>query len=441
MAHPLEGHRVRAALFIVLAAIFLIGYSPLADAFLLPAVYGVCVIVILLALPLKRWEDVALAAVFSLALALGHWQFPGVDPTTLLLRTAAISAFVLLHLVLLIGPWSWQSRFVMRLVKHRRHMGVTVFLLGLLHYALILRTYYGGDVKSLLAGGPVVLLGYTALFIFFAMAVISRDHAQRHISEAWWQRIHVGWLLGYAAFVLVAVSFQQRPYPAWIPVVAAGVVLLGVFLVRSPWSLRLFRPFFGWKQLHRMVYAAYTALIIHVSLVADTYGVDWVLPTVIGAAGVVLASHVYGHVAKYCADRFARERVTKLGKEMALQGKRYVGIARVDEFVPGVGQKFFVEGRPLAVFRVGERYVAVSNTCLHQQGPLSRGWVDKEGFIVCPWHEWQYSTKDGCGPPQWRKECIPRYETEVKDGVVFVAMERAPLPPDVPIPAKAAGEL
>ena len=64
-------------------------------------------------------------------------------------------------------------------------------------------------------------------------------------------------------------------------------------------------------------------------------------------------------------------------------------------------------GTPLApaggVTRVGRWAVgtsegadfAVSRVCRHQLGDLSRGTVDAEGCLVCPWHQARYDVTDG----------------------------------------------
>ena len=53
-----------------------------------------------------------------------------------------------------------------------------------------------------------------------------------------------------------------------------------------------------------------------------------------------------------------------------------------------------VEGRSLALSRVGEEFFAMDNTCLHRGGPLGEGGMD--GFdIICHWHGWSYDVRTG----------------------------------------------
>jgi nitrite reductase/ring-hydroxylating ferredoxin subunit len=38
---------------------------------------------------------------------------------------------------------------------------------------------------------------------------------------------------------------------------------------------------------------------------------------------------------------------------------------------------------------------AVSRVCRHQLGDLSKGTVDADGCLVCPWHQARYDVTDG----------------------------------------------
>lgn len=53
-----------------------------------------------------------------------------------------------------------------------------------------------------------------------------------------------------------------------------------------------------------------------------------------------------------------------------------------------------LDDRVVALFRVGERFYALSNTCPHRGGSLGEG--ELEGFVVtCPWHGWQFDCRTG----------------------------------------------
>lgn len=72
----------------------------------------------------------------------------------------------------------------------------------------------------------------------------------------------------------------------------------------------------------------------------------------------------------------------------------FVTVARVGEILDGEGRAFEVEGRMIAVFRVGEEHYAMDDFCPHQGASLAGGTID-ECAIACPWHHWRFSIRDG----------------------------------------------
>jgi nitrite reductase/ring-hydroxylating ferredoxin subunit len=97
-----------------------------------------------------------------------------------------------------------------------------------------------------------------------------------------------------------------------------------------------------------------------------------------------------------------------------------------------------VNGRDVVVFRRGERWYALENTCLHMGGPVGEGLIigKVEGIvndgryigerfsasdihIVCPWHGYEYNIEDGrCSGD--RRLHLEVYQVEERDGVVYV---------------------
>ena len=50
---------------------------------------------------------------------------------------------------------------------------------------------------------------------------------------------------------------------------------------------------------------------------------------------------------------------------------------------------------PWTVARRGEQVTAVSSRCRHQLADLSKGTLDKDGCLVCPWHGSRYDLDSG----------------------------------------------
>src|ERR1041385_4075595 len=114
--------------------------------------------------------------------------FPRVTDEIMLIRAFGTGAFLLLHVILGIGPLCRLNPKFLPLLYNRRHAGVTCFLLGLIHAALVVITYHAGsDTNPVLsifvsspfttsvAGVPFQPFGFFALVILFLMAATSHD--------------------------------------------------------------------------------------------------------------------------------------------------------------------------------------------------------------------------------------------------------------------------
>ena len=72
----------------------------------------------------------------------------------------------------------------------------------------------------------------------------------------------------------------------------------------------------------------------------------------------------------------------------------FVAVGNVADFATGRGQMVVVNGRHVAVFRLGDGFHALDNLCLHRGGPLCEGPIENE-VVTCPWHGWSYQIKTG----------------------------------------------
>jgi nitrite reductase (NADH) small subunit len=89
------------------------------------------------------------------------------------------------------------------------------------------------------------------------------------------------------------------------------------------------------------------------------------------------------------------------------------------------GRAVLVGGRELAVFNVGDRFLAVDGRCPHNGGPLCDGIVAGE-TVVCPLHAWKISLRTGqVERPAGLPACVPHHATKVEDGIVMVQLADA----------------
>jgi nitrite reductase (NADH) small subunit len=87
------------------------------------------------------------------------------------------------------------------------------------------------------------------------------------------------------------------------------------------------------------------------------------------------------------------------------------------------GKRVFCAGREIALFNLGEKYLAVDNRCPHKAGPLADGIVAGEA-VFCPLHNWKISLGTGCALTGGEGK-VETYPVRLVDGVIQVELEQA----------------
>jgi len=72
----------------------------------------------------------------------------------------------------------------------------------------------------------------------------------------------------------------------------------------------------------------------------------------------------------------------------------FVSVAKVSDFDNQQAQCVEVEGKSIALFKLGKEFFAIDDTCTHEGGPLSDGNIDGDE-IECPWHGACFNIKSG----------------------------------------------
>jgi nitrite reductase/ring-hydroxylating ferredoxin subunit/DMSO/TMAO reductase YedYZ heme-binding membrane subunit len=331
----------------------------------------------------KRVYDTVLAlgigGYVALFFLIGKLAWPGSEEI-LLLRALGTCAFLLLHIVLCIGPLARIDRRFLPVLYNRRHLGVATFLVGLAHGALATGFYHGfGNVNPLLsllgtntqytslAAFPFETLGIIALLILFVMAVTSHDFWQKNLGPS------------------------------------------------------------VWKGLHMAVYPAYALLVLHVTLGALEAEQNLLY---LGILALGVATVVTLHLATALKER-RMDNPPRLKLSLAITAdEAWIDAISVDAIPNNRAKIVCIPGcERIAVFRHDGKISAVTNVCAHQRGPLGEGKII-DGCITCPWHGWEYRPHDGQSPPPF-KERIATYRVRVAAGRVLV--NPTPLPPGTPV--------
>jgi NAD(P)H-dependent nitrite reductase small subunit len=96
----------------------------------------------------------------------------------------------------------------------------------------------------------------------------------------------------------------------------------------------------------------------------------------------------------------------------------WVLVCRYDEIPAGRGRTCEVLGLRLAVFRAGEKIIALTDRCPHAGGSLGQGWIE-EREVVCPLHRWRFNLHDGrCST--MRGQGVHRFAAEIRQDQVWV---------------------
>lgn len=108
----------------------------------------------------------------------------------------------------------------------------------------------------------------------------------------------------------------------------------------------------------------------------------------------------------------------------------WIRVADVGQFRGKRGRQVEVDGRKIAVFRDGDRWIAVDDRCPHMGASLSDGTLHVDQ-LQCVWHEWRYDVTTGrCPVRPWA--CVTVHEVKAEDGGVFVRRPEPPPPREEP---------
>jgi nitrite reductase/ring-hydroxylating ferredoxin subunit/DMSO/TMAO reductase YedYZ heme-binding membrane subunit len=321
--------------------------------------------------PSKITYDAGLLVAILLYVGMFMWVAPHFQRVTLPLDDWSIRidafgtcAFLLLTLLLCIGPLARLDRRFLPLLYNRRHFGVLTCGVALTH-------------------------AYVAFDWYFTVSPMDP----------------------YLALLTANTSFTRlHGFPFELFGVGALLVLLLLASTSHDFWLAFLTPPV-WKALHMAVYAGYLLVVLHVSLGALQDAHNPLLAVVMAMSVVGVAGL---HVVAGSRES-ARDRNTALLHPAA----PWVIAGPVTDIAEGRAIVVHVaDGEPVAIFRHAGRLSAVSNLCAHQNGPLGEGRI-VDGCITCPWHGYQYRPEDGCAPAPFT-ERLATYRLRIDGDVVLL---------------------
>jgi nitrite reductase (NADH) small subunit len=103
-----------------------------------------------------------------------------------------------------------------------------------------------------------------------------------------------------------------------------------------------------------------------------------------------------------------------------MNGPRWLRVTTRQSVPPREGRAILLAGREIALFNLGDRFLAVENRCPHKSGPLSDGIVSGSA-VVCPLHGWKVNLETGqVERPAGGAACVRTFPTRIEDDVVLV---------------------
>lgn len=279
-------------------------------------------------------------------------------------RAFGACAFLMLTVILCIGPLARLDRRFLPLLYNRRHFGVLTAVVATTHAYFILNWY----------------------FVFSPV-----DKFQAVLSSN--------------------TSFDQI---SGFPFEILGVFGLICLLILSATSHDFWMKFLTppvWKSLHYLIYPTYAAVVGHAMLgtLQDQQNQGFTVIVVFGAT-LVAALHIAAAL---------KERIDPPSQTDWLQ------VCASQEIEDGRARiSVLPNGDRVAVFRHGDKLSAIANACAHQNGPLGEGRIIR-CLVTCPWHGFQYDVTNGRSPAPFTEK-IPTYNLRIDNGIIFVSPDANP---------------
>ncbi len=298
-------------------------------------------------------------------------------------RAFGSCAFLMMSVILCIGPLARIDRRFLPLLYNRRHFGVMTAFVALTHAGYIIDWY-------------------------FAFSKANK----------------------YEALLFANTSFGQL---SGFPFEAFGVFTLICLLILAVTSHDFWMKFLTpriWKGLHYLIYAAYISVVAHVSFGIIQDQQHQAFPILF----VVVALTVAGlHV--WAAFRERRE-----DDPLATGATGWLRVCSVEDMQEGFAKiARLPSGDRVAVFLQSGKLSAISNACAHQNGPLGEGKII-DCLVTCPWHGFQYDVTNGRSPAPFTEK-VPTYNVRLEGDVVFVNPDANPPGTFVePVPVNASTE-
>jgi nitrite reductase/ring-hydroxylating ferredoxin subunit/DMSO/TMAO reductase YedYZ heme-binding membrane subunit len=288
-------------------------------------------------------------------------------------RAFGACAFVMLTVILCIGPLARLDKRFLPLLYNRRHFGVMTTFVAITHASYIVGWYFAFSSSN-----------------------------------------------KYEALLFANTSYGQL---SGFPFEIFGIFTLGVLIILAATSHDFWMKFLTapvWKRIHYLIYPAYLSVVAHVSLgILQDQQKHAFTAIFIGGAAVVGVLHLLAALHERRQD-----------KSITAQAGTWIDVCDVSEMTDGFAKiKLLPDGKRVAVFLMEGQLSAISNACAHQNGPLGEGRII-DCLVTCPWHGFQYNVRNGQSPAPFTEK-VPTYNLRLQG--TSVQVDPNANPPGTPV--------
>lgn len=110
-----------------------------------------------------------------------------------------------------------------------------------------------------------------------------------------------------------------------------------------------------------------------------------------------------------------------MSKPDSPQGLSWYRVGDVDMLAIGRVTTVQAGHHTLCLTRTRKGYGAITNRCPHQGGPLGDGFL-QDGYVICPWHGWEYDPHTGDAPPGYDDPSATAYPVEERPDGLYVGV-------------------
>ena len=102
--------------------------------------------------------------------------------------------------------------------------------------------------------------------------------------------------------------------------------------------------------------------------------------------------------------------------------EQWIDAAAMEDLWDGAGIGVTVQGREVALFRIGDAVFATDAFCTHGQARLCEGFIEG-GEVECPLHQGRFDLHSGAATCAPATEAVKTFPVRIEGGRVFVSID------------------